>query len=124
MDEWKEANVGQAAQDKEPELSTDDLIFMIGEGAIKEHNAGKIITYLRQQITAQQKLLLKEQSLHKSVEDNAQKEKSLQNRIVQLEDQAHKVAIERDAELKAKLIALQELEELKKASLKTTKKKK
>ena len=147
--EWEEANIGiEAPQQptlKEPEMSTDDLVFMIGEGAVRERHSNKIIVFLRQQATNLESTAMKEQSIHRSLQQKLEvnqqsanedieglkkvmagerqdwllKEenyinqiKSLQERIIQLENQVHQVALERDEVQRSKAVALDVIESL------------
>lgn len=111
MDETWDAEPEQL---KEPEMTTDDLVMMVGEATIKLRHSERMVNFLKQKVAALINTGAKEKSLAltlKSQIDTLLKEKeattnliqstggqteSLKVRIVQLEDQVHSVALERD----------------------------
>jgi len=170
--DWEEASVGEGkasqpeAAPKEFEMSIDDLVFMIGQGTVKEWHANKIITSLQRQIATLQGTLASEKSkqaslqekiatleeevisrnkqqliqameekeaisnenallkerfvveTNKIAENQAEMDKvreSYHSRIVQLENQLHEVAIERNSAREETRSALDELRALKAA---------
>lgn len=102
-----------------PELTTDDLVLMIGEFHIKDRQNQRVIPWLQNQIEHWHKEAIKYQSLHAgemAARNNSesqsascadqlqQREKQYaasisgyQARILQLEDMVHDTALERDA---------------------------
>lgn len=102
------------AQTQPGEMTTDDLVLMIGEGAIRERQAAKIRAHYERQIIAMQQDALKERSqamaraeqekiaavdLIRQDKDNSVA--SLQARIADLERQVYRTACERDEAIKA-----------------------
>lgn len=96
----------------ECQLTTDDLVLMIGEGVVKERQAQKINNFLQGQMAAANDMILearsKEDGLKHAIEDmqkahaeGSQSAESLRERIKQLEDQVHATALERDKAQKA-----------------------
>jgi hypothetical protein len=91
----------QEAQVNEPQnqssITTDDLVFMIGEKEVQLRDRAKNIAML----TARCKELLAENARLKAVEqktiDATKKAESLSGRILDLEKQVHETALERDA---------------------------
>ena len=158
MSDWQEAETGQQS---EPSLTTDDLVFMIGELVIKERHTGKISVYQQQKIQALENEILKSKSLSVGtntkleelvIENNNLKAEAvrlktnletetvkfkanleaetvkfkanletIQNerhpRIIQLEEQVHNIALERDEARRNERIIFDRFEELK-ASIK------
>lgn len=104
----------EPVQQKEPEMTTDDLVMMVGEATIKLRHSERMVNFLKQKVAALINTEAKEKSLALSLKsqiDTLLKEKeattnliqstesqtdSLKVRIVQLEDQVHSVALERD----------------------------
>ncbi len=140
-DKWEEAEIGSRANNQlaqgnpETDMTTDDLVMMIGEGAVRERQKDKIIRYCEKIIHQRQADSLKLQSLEASYKQQiealqkecadarqgdslsteaAQKEAvSLRARILHLEEQVHLTAIERDAAIKDARAALDEITALK-----------
>lgn len=92
----------------ECEMTTDDLVLMIGEAAVNTRQDVKIKRFLSTQAATIQKALLQERSqagalaakittTEASTEENARAIQSFQSRITQLEDQVYMIALERDA---------------------------
>ena len=142
MGDWEEAELGGQMQTKEPEMTTDDLVLMVGESVISRRHAERIVAHLRQEIATLHQNLAKEKSIRASLKeqvntldaDNNNKagkiseleanvvkaNESLRSRILQLESQVHQVALERDAARKDTRDALDEINALK--AVKTKKK--
>jgi len=113
MDTWDEL-----VQQKEPSLTTDDLVLWIGEFTVKEKQQGRITAFQQQKIQALESEILKLKSGSSGlnikleqfeIENNRLKtevanltlsittaQKEQHPRIVQLEEQVHSVALERD----------------------------
>jgi chromosome segregation ATPase len=124
MEEFRNAEVksdeagaipGTVEQAANPfEITTDDLVLMIGEYTLKERQYNRITAVRDRQFQAMQQALLKTQSLlaeaerarsdlqnqvgsMTSTEETIRKsEQSLRDRILALEDQLHATALERD----------------------------
>ena len=132
MSDWQEAETGQQS---EPSLTTDDLVLWIGEAVIKEKQQGRISVYQQQKIQALENEILKSKSLSAGtntkleelvIENNNLKAEiirlktnleTIQNerhpRIIQLEEQIHTIALERDEARRNEQTVFNELEELK-----------
>jgi uncharacterized small protein (DUF1192 family) len=91
----------------ECELTTDDLAMMLGEAAMRERQAAKIQRFqvnqyqiLRERCLKAESIAAGEQvtidSLTANLDAATKSVTSLQARIAQLEDQVHRVALERD----------------------------
>lgn len=114
---------------KEPEMTTDDLVMMVGEATIKLRHSKKMVIFLKQKVAALINTEAKEKSLAltlKSQIDTLLKEKeaaansiqsigsqteSLKARIVQLENQVAEVAAQRDEAQKGQHPRIVQLEE-------------
>lgn len=99
---------------KEPEMTTDDLVMMVGETTIKLRHSERMVSFLKQKVAALINTEAKEKSLALSLKnqiDTLLKEKeaaanliqsaggqaeSLKARIIQLENQVLEVATQRD----------------------------
>ena len=86
------------------ETTFEELIFIIGEKTVNERVKTRVITQLRAQAQNLSEVLLKERSVsakHKGqVEDMERSLKSLQSRVVELENRAHELALLRDTHTK------------------------
>jgi hypothetical protein len=120
MSDWQEAQMNQAQPGQlqpptsETDLTTDDLLFMIGEAAAQGKGKDKIIKYQGRIIQSLQMELAKAQSLvagkeallaeietlKKSLQSEIEKhKKSAEGKdvyIKKLEDDCHVIALERD----------------------------
>jgi len=106
MTDWNNASLGEPEQkqNKEPEITTDDLVLMIGESTIKQRHSERVTNHFKNQILSLQSELAKEKSLNISLKEKIGKGNdeiviqmnSLKARILQLEDQTHAIALERD----------------------------
>jgi chromosome segregation ATPase len=114
-DTWDEASLdGNQATVKPPEMTTDDLVMMVGEANINLKHSERVCRFLKQRISDLTNAALKEESVVLSLKEqiatlskgktsvsdliakhNLEKE-SFHNRIVQLENQIESVAKERD----------------------------
>lgn len=99
---------------KEPEMTTDDLVMMVGEATIKLRHSERMVSFLKQKVAVLINTEAKEKSLVLSLKnqiDTLLKEKeaaanliqntgtqteSLKARIIQLENQVLEVATQRD----------------------------
>jgi chromosome segregation ATPase len=115
MDTWDEASLdGNQATVKPPEMTTDDLVMMVGEANINLKHSERVVRFLKQRISDLTNTALKEESVVLSLKEqiatlskektsvsdlitkhNLEKE-SFHNRIVQLENQIKAIAKERD----------------------------
>jgi len=115
MDTWDGASLdGNQATVKPPEMTTDDLVMMVGEANINLKHSERVCRFLKQRISDLTNAALKEESVVLSLKDriatlskektsesdlivrhNLEKE-SFHNRIVQLENQIKAIAKERD----------------------------
>jgi hypothetical protein len=106
MNTFEEANIGGGNQGQgqaQPgDMTTDDLVLMIGEGAIRERQQQKIRQYFERQLGAMQQEMLRAQSLAvaQAEQEKSQAVASLQTRVVDLEKQVHETALERDEAIK------------------------
>jgi chromosome segregation ATPase len=100
----------------ECQMTTDDLVLMIGEGAIRERQQQRVGAWYERELAALRQDCLKMQSLlaqatQRSAEMESrcdataatgrQETDSLRTRIGNLEDQVHRTALERDTARKA-----------------------
>jgi chromosome segregation ATPase len=111
MDETWDAEPEQL---KEPEMTTDDLVMMVGEATIKLHHSERMVNFLKQKVSVLLGAVSKEKTLALPLKDQIDtllKEKeatanliqsiegqteSLKARIIQLENQVTEVAAQRD----------------------------
>jgi septal ring factor EnvC (AmiA/AmiB activator) len=135
VSEWADAEFSNQESQQTQEITTDDLVLMIGEAAIEKRQAWKAMQNMKQEIIALRQTLAKEQSIQaslrqqiktsdeeskiiaelqsqngqlenrlqqvqaeneRSLTERIKNEDSLHARIVQLEEQCHQVALERD----------------------------
>ncbi len=116
-DNWQEAEMGQKSKSI-PALTTDDLVLWIGEYAIKEKQQGRTSAFQQEKIQALESEVLKAKSvsggsntkIEKLTAENSKLKtetigltaslETVRNeshpRIVQLEEQIHIIALERD----------------------------
>jgi len=74
MENWEGAELGGQEQAaampvKEPEMTTDDLVLMVGEATINKRHADRIVGHLRQQIATLQQIIAKEMSIRTSMQE-------------------------------------------------------
>ncbi len=88
------------SEGKQEEITTDDLVLMLGEWQIKERRLLKIVKRYEIAIPPLQQELAKSKSTGLSVQTSLESERkqseSLRQRILQLEKQVHEIALERD----------------------------
>lgn len=105
MEDWQDANTTAPSPGviQEPILTTDDLVMMVGEGAVRLREKEKREQTTAGAIAALAEERLKVESLKKKLDsceqqalEHAREVESLNARIRQLEDQVHAVALERD----------------------------
>ena len=89
--ERQQPNPGNQPPDDPTMLSTDDLVFMIGEGAVRERQLTKTIRFLNQKAVALQRAVNQCQCA-----ELKRQNESYQKRILDLEKQVHETALERD----------------------------
>ena len=118
---WEEAQVGQQLPlpTSETDLTTDDLVFMIGEAAVQKKGQDKIIKFQNKVIQALHTELAKAQSLAAGKEtllgEIEAAKKSSDGKdiyIKQLETGSHAIALERDNLKKEKAQMQVEIESL------------
>lgn len=118
MAEWEEAsmlNEQQLKNDAPPEMTTDDLVMMVGEANINLKHSERIVRFLKQQVVNLTDVVSKKESVNLSLKEQIntllkeknssadfitkhnQEKESFHNRIVQLENQLQAIAEEREA---------------------------
>ena len=94
------AEITPENEPQEVQVSSNELVFMIGESVVRDRQNLKRLQFLDKQVGLAREEALKAQSLAMAAEQkNVTLEKgrdSLNERIVQLENQVHDTAIERD----------------------------
>ena len=114
---------------KEPEMTTDDLVMMVGEATIKLRHSERMVNFLKQKVSVLLSAVSKEKTLALPLKDQIDtllKEKeatanliqstggqteSLKARIIQLENQVAEVAGQRDEAQKGQHPRIVQLEE-------------
>lgn len=105
--EFVAGNESAGGANPELEITTDDLVFMLGEKMINERQKDKILRFKdrqyqelyrqAQQMQSQmQQVMAEAQSKSLAVDESRASNESLRTRIAQLEKQVHEVALERD----------------------------
>lgn len=139
MDTWDEASLGDGSQEgKPPEMTTDDLVMMVGEANINLKHSERVVRYLKQRVEELLKSVSKERAISLELKNQVetvnkdknsftetltrhnQEKESFHNRIVQLENQLQTVAGERE-ELKKTVQEFIEAEAEKKKAVKRKK---
>lgn len=133
MTDWREAETGN--QPEAPTLATDDLVLWLGEAVVNEKQQRRIATYQQQKIQALENEIFKIKSVAMGDNTKAAEAFTAENdklkaeivgltasleaarnvqhaRIVQLEEQVHTIALERD-EARSEVAALKQLAEIK-----------
>ena len=127
MDTWQEAETGQQKK-VELQLTTDDLVFWLGEALINDKQQKRLMALQQQKMQKLEAENLKLKSLSMGentkikelVADNSKLKADIQTlhenqhtQIVNLEEQIHTVALERDATIKQYDLIRNEFEQLK-----------
>ena len=127
MDTWQEAETGQQKK-VELQLTTDDLVFWLGEALINDKQQKRLMALHQQKMQKLEAENLKLKSLsmgentkiQELVEENIKLKADIQTlhenqhtQIVNLEEQIHTVALERDATIKQYDLIRNEFEQLK-----------
>lgn len=101
---FRDAEINQEAQEapaqdftmSEPSLTTDDLVIMIGEAAIEKRQSTKIINEHRTMLARAMSQLRTLEVAEAEKDSLLASRESLNQRVISLEDQVHKTALERD----------------------------
>jgi len=97
---FEEAKFTAETEPQEVQVSTDDLVFMIGESVVRDRQNLKRLNYLDKQVGLARQELLEAKSLSMGYQQKNEAfekvNKSLNDRILQMEKQLHDLAIERD----------------------------
>lgn len=115
--EIKEAEISQTDEPQEIQVSTNELVFMIGEAVVRDRQNLKRLQFLDKQVEIARDETLKAKSLtmgyqqkveaFEAVKTSLEEVKaSLNARILDMEKQLHELALERDT-YRNKLAALQ-----------------
>ena len=127
MDTWQEAEMGQQ-QKVELQLTTDDLVLWLGEAFINDKQQKRLMALQQQKMQKLEAENLKLKSLsmgentkiQELVAENSKLKADIQTlhenqhtQIVNLEEQIHTVALERDATIKQYDLIRNEFEQLK-----------
>ena len=114
MTDWQEAEVGKQPE-LAPTLSTDELVLWLGEAVINEKQQRRIAAFQQQKIQVLENEALKDKSVSMGINTKIEELvveianlkltlEAVRNeqhpRIVQLEEQVHAIALERDALVK------------------------
>ena len=127
MDTWQEAETGQQ-QKVELQLTTDDLVLWLGEAFINDKQQKRLMALQQQKMQKLEAENLKLKSLSmgentkfqeltaefsKLKDENQILNENQHTQIVNLEEQIHTVALERDATIKQYDLIRNEFEQLK-----------
>ena len=127
MDTWQEAETGQQ-QKVELQLTTDDLVLWLGEAFINDKQQKRLMALQQQKMQKLEAENLKLKSLSmgentkfqeltaefsKLKDENQILNENQHTQIVNLEEQIHTVALERDAAIKQYDLIRNEFEQLK-----------
>jgi len=127
MDTWQEAETGQQKK-VELQLTTDDLVFWLGEALINDKQQKRLMALQQQKMQKLEAENLKLKSLSmgentkfqeltaefsKLKDENQILNENQHTQIVNLEEQIHTVALERDATIKQYDLIRNEFEQLK-----------
>jgi chromosome segregation ATPase len=117
MDNWDNENTNEQGF-QEPQMTTDDLVLLIGEKEINLRHSGKkiaalggIVQNLQGQLAAAESASITiandKESAMQQAQNTAKELAGLRERILSLEDQVHSVALERD-EARQQILKLEE----------------